>query len=193
MEQDCSMRGMNRGILYPDIDVPWLRRLMAGLSLRMPGFDPRSVRVRLWWTLTLGQIFLRILRLSSVSIIPPIGTCSSLSPRFSYQIQKDERAKPGIQCGCMSKYCMIGNICSQASTGGHWGWRYIGVWLYPQVTCLADMPVVVTLAYWHVSLVLNIAKVRRVILFEAHLALSISAIVFEYGPLIVEFIIYRHC
>jgi hypothetical protein len=30
--------------------VPWLRRLVAGLSARRPGFDPGSAMWDLWWT-----------------------------------------------------------------------------------------------------------------------------------------------
>jgi hypothetical protein len=40
--------------------VPWLRRLVAGLSPRRPGLDPRSVHVRFVVDkVALGQVFLR--------------------------------------------------------------------------------------------------------------------------------------
>jgi hypothetical protein len=49
--------------------VPWLRRLVAGLSLRRPvlihvGFLVDKV--------ALGQVFPRVLRFSSVKFIPPV-------------------------------------------------------------------------------------------------------------------------
>jgi len=52
--------------------VPWLRRLVAGLSPRRPGFAPGSVHVGFVVDkVALGQVFLRVLRFSPVSIIPP--------------------------------------------------------------------------------------------------------------------------
>jgi hypothetical protein len=47
--------------------VPWLRRLVAGLSPRRPGFAPVGFVVE---KAALGKAFLRILRVSPVSIIP---------------------------------------------------------------------------------------------------------------------------
>jgi hypothetical protein len=53
--------------------VPWLWRLVAGLSPRRPGFDPRSVHVGFVVDkVELGQVFPRILRFSSVNFIPPV-------------------------------------------------------------------------------------------------------------------------
>jgi hypothetical protein len=50
--------------------VPWLRRLVAGLSPRRPGFDPGSVNVGFVVDeVALGQVFLLVLRFSPVSII----------------------------------------------------------------------------------------------------------------------------
>jgi hypothetical protein len=41
--------------------VRWLRRLVAGLSLRRPGFDPGSVHVGFVVDkVVLGQVFLRV-------------------------------------------------------------------------------------------------------------------------------------
>jgi hypothetical protein len=41
--------------------VPWLRRLVAGLLLRRPGFDPGSVHVGFMVDkVALGQVFLRV-------------------------------------------------------------------------------------------------------------------------------------
>jgi hypothetical protein len=52
--------------------VSWLRRVVAALSPRRPGFDPRTVYVRFVVdTVALGRVFLPVLRFSPVSIIPP--------------------------------------------------------------------------------------------------------------------------
>jgi hypothetical protein len=51
--------------------VPWLRRLVAGLSPRRPGFTAVSVHVEFVVDeVALGQIFLRVHRVPSVNIIP---------------------------------------------------------------------------------------------------------------------------
>jgi hypothetical protein len=61
--------------------VPWLRRLVADISPRRPGFVPGSIHVRFVVDkVALGQAFLRVLRFSPVNIIPP-----SLSPN-SYHL-----------------------------------------------------------------------------------------------------------
>jgi hypothetical protein len=53
--------------------VPWLRRLVAGLSPRRHGFDPGSVRVGFVVDkVALGQVFLPVLRFSPVNFIPPV-------------------------------------------------------------------------------------------------------------------------
>jgi hypothetical protein len=53
--------------------VPWLRRLVAGLLPRRPGFDPGSVHVRfVVEKVALGQVFPRVLRFSAVNFIPPV-------------------------------------------------------------------------------------------------------------------------
>jgi hypothetical protein len=53
--------------------VPWLRRLAPGLPPRRPGFDPGSVHVGFVVDkVALGQVFLRVLRFSPVSFIPPV-------------------------------------------------------------------------------------------------------------------------
>jgi hypothetical protein len=52
--------------------VPWLRSLVTGLSPRRPGFAPGSIHVGFVVDkVTLEQVFLRVLRFSSVNIIPP--------------------------------------------------------------------------------------------------------------------------
>jgi hypothetical protein len=54
--------------------VPWLRRLIAGLSRRRSGFDPGSVHVGyVVDKMALGQVFLRVLRFPPVNFIPPVG------------------------------------------------------------------------------------------------------------------------
>ena len=53
--------------------IPWLRRWVAGLSPQRPRFDARSVPLLFVVDkVALGQGFLRVLRLSLVSIIPPV-------------------------------------------------------------------------------------------------------------------------
>jgi hypothetical protein len=53
--------------------MPWLRRLVAGLPPRRPGFDPGSVHVGFLVDIVpLGQVFPRVLRFSPVSFIPPV-------------------------------------------------------------------------------------------------------------------------
>jgi hypothetical protein len=53
--------------------LPWLRRLVAGLSPRRRGFDPGSVQVGfLVDKVALGQVFPRVLRFSPVSFISPV-------------------------------------------------------------------------------------------------------------------------
>jgi hypothetical protein len=53
--------------------VPWLRRLVAGLSPRRPGFNPGPVHVGFMVDkVALGQVFLRVLRLSPVNLFPPV-------------------------------------------------------------------------------------------------------------------------
>jgi hypothetical protein len=53
--------------------VPWLRRLVAGLTPRRLGLDPGSVHVGFVLDkVALGQVFPRVLRFSSISFIPPV-------------------------------------------------------------------------------------------------------------------------
>jgi hypothetical protein len=52
--------------------VPWLRRLVAGLSPRRPGLDP-GLMWDLWWTKWhWDRFFPRVLRVSPVNLIPPV-------------------------------------------------------------------------------------------------------------------------
>jgi hypothetical protein len=54
-----------------ELAVPWLRRLVAGLSPRRPGFDPASVHVGFVVDkVALRQDFPRVLRFSPVNLIP---------------------------------------------------------------------------------------------------------------------------
>jgi hypothetical protein len=53
--------------------VPWLRRLVAGLTQRRSGFDHGSVHVGFVDKVALGQVFLpRVLRFSPLNFIPPV-------------------------------------------------------------------------------------------------------------------------
>jgi hypothetical protein len=53
--------------------VPWLRRLVADLPPRRPGFDPGLVHVGFVVDkVALGQVFPRVLRFSPVNLIPPV-------------------------------------------------------------------------------------------------------------------------
>jgi len=52
--------------------VPWLRRLVASLSPRKPRFDLSSAHVELVDSVALEHIFIRALRFSLVSFIPPL-------------------------------------------------------------------------------------------------------------------------
>jgi hypothetical protein len=53
--------------------VPWLKRLVAGLSPRRTGFAPESTHVGFVVDkVVLGQVFLRVLRFSPANIIPPL-------------------------------------------------------------------------------------------------------------------------
>jgi hypothetical protein len=53
--------------------VPYLRLIVAGYSRRRPGFASRAVPVEfVVEKVALGQVFLRVLRFSSVNIIPPL-------------------------------------------------------------------------------------------------------------------------
>jgi hypothetical protein len=52
---------VSSGIVAQIKAVPWLSRLVAGLSPRRPGFDPGSVHVRFVVDkVALGQVFLRV-------------------------------------------------------------------------------------------------------------------------------------
>jgi hypothetical protein len=69
------------------IFVPWLRRLVAGLAPRKPGFDPRSVPVRsVVNRVALGQVFPCQCHSTSVPYSSSPTCCSS---------QKEKRARPG--------------------------------------------------------------------------------------------------
>jgi hypothetical protein len=53
--------------------MPWLRRLVAGLSPRRRGFDPSSFRVRfVVEKMTLGWVLSKKPQFSPVSVIPPM-------------------------------------------------------------------------------------------------------------------------
>jgi hypothetical protein len=58
----------------PERAMPWLRRLVAGLSPRRPGFDPGSVHVGFVVDkVAMVQVFFsRVLRFSPVNFIPTV-------------------------------------------------------------------------------------------------------------------------
>jgi hypothetical protein len=59
------------GATYSRKAVPWLRRLVAGLPPRRPGFDPESVHVGFVVDkVAQGQVVPRVLRFPPVNVIP---------------------------------------------------------------------------------------------------------------------------
>ena len=97
---ECLLSGRNwkfkyiSGIFHSPKAVPCFRWLVASLSKRRPGFDPRSVHVRfVLGEVAMGQVFLRIIRLSLFYIIPTKLPHPHPSIRCSYQ--QDKRAKSG--------------------------------------------------------------------------------------------------
>jgi hypothetical protein len=57
----------------PVMAVPWLRRLVAGLSTRRPGFDPGLVHVGFMVDqVVLEQVLPRALWFTPVNFIPPV-------------------------------------------------------------------------------------------------------------------------
>jgi hypothetical protein len=52
--------------------MPWLQRLVTGISMQRPRFTPGSVYVGfLEEKVALGQVFLQVLQFSLFNIIPP--------------------------------------------------------------------------------------------------------------------------
>jgi hypothetical protein len=73
MKPQVANTGKSQCIKCPRLAVPWLRRLVAGLPPRRPGFDPGPDHVGFVVDkVALGQVFLRVLRFSPVSFIPPV-------------------------------------------------------------------------------------------------------------------------
>ena len=56
----------------PSKNVPWLRRLIAGLSTLRPEFDSGPMQVIFVNHVAMGQIFIQLLWFSPVTIIPPM-------------------------------------------------------------------------------------------------------------------------
>jgi hypothetical protein len=72
------------------MSVPWLRRLVAGPSLRRSEFAPGSINVGFVVDkVALGQVSLRVHQISPVSIIPP---CLST---LVYHLQMNNRPVRG--------------------------------------------------------------------------------------------------
>jgi hypothetical protein len=94
ISDDCNLHGHHReniksslriGRLIPGVSkfvpklisglwaVPWLRRLVAGLPPRRPGFDPRSVHVGFVVDkVALGQVPTRVVRFFPINFIVPV-------------------------------------------------------------------------------------------------------------------------
>jgi hypothetical protein len=84
--------------------VPWLRRLVAGLSPPRPDFDPGSIHMRFVVDrVALERVFLVLLRFPAVFIISPMMHTGYSSSYHYYQ--KDKRAKPG---NFQTKRCFFG-------------------------------------------------------------------------------------
>lgn len=95
--------------------VPGVRRLVAGLSLWRPEFDPRSVYVRfLVDQMKLGQVsfsFLRKFLFSIVSIVPPmLFTLSFIYTLLLPEEQKEDAWEPS------HKQCSSKAVASKALT-----------------------------------------------------------------------------
>jgi hypothetical protein len=74
--------------------VPWIRRLVAGLSRRRPGFDPSPVRVKF----VVGKVALGKVCFPSTSVFPSQYYSTNVPYPFSStccSYQKDKRAEPG--------------------------------------------------------------------------------------------------
>jgi hypothetical protein len=95
----CLLRGTKQ-LIFVFKAVPRLRRLLACLSPRRPGF---LYQVSPCDTAVLGQVFLRIRRFFPCQYHSSNVPYSTPSP-FSYQ--KDKRTKPG---NLQKKQCSFGN------------------------------------------------------------------------------------
>jgi hypothetical protein len=70
IDMACSLLNLNNKCKFDSWIVPWLRRLVACLSPRRPGFDPGSVHVGFMVNkVVLGQVFRLVLRFSPVNFI----------------------------------------------------------------------------------------------------------------------------
>jgi hypothetical protein len=69
----CGEKKREQPVILKKKAVPWLRRLVAGLSPRRSGFDSGSVHVRFVVDkVALGQGFPPVLQFFPVSFIPPL-------------------------------------------------------------------------------------------------------------------------
>jgi hypothetical protein len=85
--------------------VPWLRRLVAGLSPRRPGFDPGSVHVRFVVDkVALGQVFLRVVSCPlSISFYWCSITCKTWSKKLLIFITGV--AQEALRLRCVRSIC----------------------------------------------------------------------------------------
>ena len=80
----------------------WFRQLVAGISLRIPGFDPGAIHVKFMVDWALGQVFLRVMRFSFVSIILPM-----LHTHLHLQAARTRRTNER-SLGTLKKECSFG-------------------------------------------------------------------------------------
>jgi hypothetical protein len=87
--------------------VPWLRRLVAGLSLRRPGFDPGSVHVGFVVDkVALGQAFLRVVAFPlSISFHWCSITCKTWIKKLLIFIFVTGVAQKALRLWCVRSIC----------------------------------------------------------------------------------------
>jgi hypothetical protein len=92
------------GTFHAPRAMPWFRWLVAGLSKRRPGFDPRSVYVRfVLENVAMEEVFFRKHRFSLLYIIPPkLHTHLYLHAALT-------RRKNARSLGINQKQCCFGN------------------------------------------------------------------------------------
>jgi hypothetical protein len=93
--------------------VPWLRRLVAGLSPPSPGFDTGSVHVGFVVDkVALGQVFPLILRFSPVSFNPPVLKKTNHLRHRVAQLASRLRCVRSICCGAIYKKNLWTFVCT---------------------------------------------------------------------------------
>jgi hypothetical protein len=102
--------------------LPWLRRLIAGLSQRRNGLVHVGFVVD---KVVLEQVFLRVLRISPVSIIRPLIHIHILSGRWTARslVAVIQRRSHPID---INKYCSLPRRC---------GWQFSSLIMMQQIQC----------------------------------------------------------